>query len=282
MYNIDKKIDKQNMLIFLNGDIMENIHAGHRDRLREKAIRYGIDSLEDHEVLEVMLSFVVPYKDMNPPSHELLNKFGSIHTILTMPKEELVCINGIGDKTAKYIYMLGQFARYFHMFDVKNKKVVLNNPSLAYHYCSKLVSRLEHEELYVICLTPESVVKCSEKFSRGSSNETALDTKNIIAFAIRNNCSNIMICHNHPQGSCEPSEEDIDVTKKLYISLALSGIQLVDHVIVGNHGKCYSFARSTVFHECLELLNRLAVKTKLDSSRNQVLKIKPAKYDIDM
>lgn len=270
------------MLIFLNGEMMENIHAGHRDRLREKALRNGIQTLEDHEIIEVLLSFVIPYKDMNPASHELLNKFGSIHEIFNMPKDDLVDVKGIGEKTAKYVALLGQFGRYFHMLDVKNKKVVLNNPSLAFHYCTKLVSRLENEELYVICLTADSCVKCSERFSSGSDNELSINTKDVITFALRNKCSNLMICHNHPHGSCEPSKEDIEVTKKLYITLALSGIQLVDHIIVGSNGKCYSFARSTVFAECVELLEKFAMKTKLDSSRNEVLKINPIKYDITM
>lgn len=256
---------------------MENIHAGHRDRLRDKALKQGIDTLQDHEVLEIMLSYVIPYKDTNPTSHALLNKFGSIHRVLSMPKEELMTVEGIGEKTAKYIITLGQFAQYYHLFDMKEKKVKLNNPSLAYHYCSKLVSRLEHEEFYVICLNADGTVRCTQKFSSGSSNQTNVDRKAIMSFVLNNTCANVMICHNHPHGSKDPSPNDIDLTKKLFMSFAFSGITLVDHVIVGANSDCYSFAHSDHFIAWNEELTKMFDDEHISSLRSNAMK-----YDVHM
>ena len=265
------------MLIFLGGSFMENIHAGHRNRLRDKAFKQGIDSLEDHEILELMLSYVVPYKDMNPIAHILLKKFGTIHRVLTMPVEELMTVKGVGEKTAKYLVSLGQFSQYYHVFNVKEEKVKISSVYQAVYYCAKLVQRLENEEFYVICLAGDSSVKCFERFSRGTSNETGFYLKNVVQYILKNNCSNILLCHNHPHGSQEPSQNDLKITKNLFLALAFHGIVMVDHIIVGENGQNFSFAQHAILDGWKE-----EVKSLISADQYLQWKASNMQYDLGM
>ncbi len=243
---------------------MNYLHEGHRDRLRQKALEYGIDSLADHEILELMLSFAVPYKDMNPIAHQLVNEFGSIQNVLTRPTKELEKISGVGSKTAQYLNCLGMFCQSYHVFDAKEKKDRIANPFQSYKFCAKLIERQNHEEFYAVCVDHNNCVKNFKKISKGSNNETGVNLKELVQYVINSNCNNVLICHNHPKGSEQPSPNDLVMTKNIYMALAFHGIVLLDHIIIGDDGKYFSFTRERIFESWKDSVDQFLEKEQKD------------------
>ena len=89
-------------------------HAGHRERLRKKFLLGDIDSLEDHEILELALFYAIPRKNTNEISHNLLDKFGSIPAIFDAPINALKGVNGIGESSAVFIKLMCSLTRLYH------------------------------------------------------------------------------------------------------------------------------------------------------------------------
>ena len=253
---------------------MNNLHEGHRDRLRQKALENGIDSLADHEILELMLSFAVPYKDMNSIAHQLINEFGSIQNVLTRPTKELEKIIGVGKKTAQYLNCLSLFCKYYHVFDVKEKKNYISSAFQSYQFCKKLVERLDHEEFYAVCIDNDNCVKNFKKFSKGTNNETGVNLKELVQYTLNSNCNNVIICHNHPKGCEKPSANDLNITKNIYMALAFHGISLLDHIIIGEQGKYYSFSSAQIFESWKNSVDQF-----LGREQKDLLKTKRVIYD---
>ena len=90
----------------------KNIHSGHRERLRNAAAKNGINSLEEHQVLELLLTYTIPQKDTNPLAHSLIEKFGSFKNVLDAKPEALLLVKGIGVKTAHFLSTIKQFFYY--------------------------------------------------------------------------------------------------------------------------------------------------------------------------
>ncbi|MDO4739387.1 MAG: JAB domain-containing protein [Eubacteriales bacterium] len=89
---------------------MSEEHAGHRERLRARAARGGIAAFHPHEVLEILLMQIIPVRDVNPLGHKLINRFGSVEAVLTAPVEELVQVEGVGERSAQWLRAAGELA----------------------------------------------------------------------------------------------------------------------------------------------------------------------------
>ena len=88
-----------------------NPHAGHRSRMRSKALTYGLDHLDDHEVLEMLLYHAIPRGDTNETAHRLLERFGSFRGLLEAPPEELQAVPGVGESAAVLLKLTMEAAR---------------------------------------------------------------------------------------------------------------------------------------------------------------------------
>ncbi len=228
----------------------KNIHAGHRDRLRNKALNSSADNLEEHEILEIMLSFVIPYKDTNPLAHELISVFGSLAGVIDANMEDLVKIDGIGEKTAKYLALQKTF---FHAINESKKAagVIINNTKDAVDYCVKLFDDDAVEKLYLICMNPHNKVIFTKLVSSGDYNKVNIDIKKLTQLALSHNSYRIILCHNHPDGRALPSYEDNKFTRAITMNMYINDVQLVDHIILGK-GDYYSYHLSNVMSEYVE------------------------------
>ena len=101
---------------------MEISHSGHRQRLKNRVKKYGLNSLEEHEVLELMLMYAIPRKNTNHIAHELLNKFGSLSAVIDADINQLKLINGLGEESSFFLTVLRDF---LHMY-LENKKQTEN------------------------------------------------------------------------------------------------------------------------------------------------------------
>lgn len=235
----------------------ENLHVGHRNRLREMAYNNNFKNLEQHQLLELLLSYVIPRKDTNPIAHKLIKEFGSFSAVLDAKVEQLIKIDGIGNKTANFLVSIKHF--FYAYNKTKNKtSAVITNTAQAVEFIENILQFKNVEEFYVICIDNLNKVKHYENISSGVVNKTNVDVRKVMEVVFKSNVSNVIICHNHPMGDSEPSPADDKLTKALITTLILNGINLLDHIIISENG-FYSYSKSGLLSSyLLEVKNLIA------------------------
>ena len=153
-------------------------HKGHRQRLRHRAKTEGLDNFIDYQVLEYALSFVIPYKDVNPLAHKLIDKFGSFGAVLEANEEDLCEVEGMGEVSAHFLTSIIKLYAYYER--EKSKQVAsINNPKEAIDYVAGLLKGKLHEELVLVCLTPNNKVMCVETVAKGTGAEAKVSVRKL-------------------------------------------------------------------------------------------------------
>ncbi len=210
--------------------IKENIHKGHRSRLKSQFLQNGLTSLTDIQKLELLLFYTIPQKDTNPIAHNLLNKFGTLKDVLMARFEDLINVNGIKENSAGLITLINSFANLSHKPSGSEE---ICSSQAAIEYCEKLYVGKNVEEFYVICLNKSGKVKKCELVGAGTSDQVDVQIREISRIILENNVHKIILTHNHPYGSANPSDEDIRLTYSIMCSCLLNSVEILDHIIVG-------------------------------------------------
>lgn len=235
----------------------DNSHVGHRQRIRHRVRTEGLENFHDYQVLEYALSFVIPYKDVNPLAHDLINKFGSLGGVLEANEEDLIDVKGMGEASAQFLTSILKIYSYYEKEKAK-QYTALTSPLLTSEYVKNFLRGKLVEELYVVCLTPKSKIVKVERVAKGSVSEAGISIRSITDLVSRNKVCNIIVAHNHPNGVAEPSLEDDKFTKALVTTLAINDCHLIDHIIVAGE-EHYSYRSSAIIdkykQEIAELIN---------------------------
>lgn len=210
---------------------MAGEHDGHRQRMRERFIAQGLDGFAPHEILELILFYAIPRANVNPLGHRLIDSFGSLHAVLEADVEDLMKVEGVGQKTAALLSLFGHVDRELEKSRSAEKKK-LNNRSSAQKHCLGLLAGLRQEHLYLVCLNAQMEVIQNALIARGTLNEVQAYPRMVAEAALRANAHAVVLCHNHPGGSVIPSLADLDMTAALSQLLQSLEVMLVDHVIV--------------------------------------------------
>lgn len=210
------------------------MHTGHRERLRERYRREGLDSFELHNILELVLFHIIPRKDTNEIAHRLVEKYHSLSAILEAPEEELCKIEGIGKTAACFLHMIPSLCRLY-MTDLRNpENNCISSTEQACDYLSARLCGYDHEVVVALLLSQRGRILCCETIADGNINSADLDLRKLISLCISYKCSRVIIAHNHPSGIAMPSREDIETTGLIDDALGRSGTRLVDHIIVAD------------------------------------------------
>lgn len=218
-------------------------HSGHKQRLRAKMIKGGIENFPPHEVLEVLLSFSIIRKNTNPLAHQLINKYGSLSAVLDADYEELLTNDGIGEKTAFFLKSIPALCRYY-MLDKHNDKEIFDNSDIAGEYAAKLFVDKTKECVYILCLDVGKRLINTVFIKEGGLASVELCMRDIVAAALSNNANSIILLHNHTTPILQPSQSDLSATAKVIDAMENIGIGFDDHIIVNQEGKYFSFERS--------------------------------------
>ncbi len=209
-----------------------NIHAGHRARLRERFRKEGgFDHFQDHEILELILTYGAPRGDMNGIAHELLDTFGSLKAVFEARPEALMRVRGVGEAQATMIAMAVSLARVWEIRSGEELKRITNRRELE-QYCRSMLLGERNERFYVICVDAQCRVLGTRKISEGSLSEVSAYPRSVVETALNYNAHSVFFCHNHPGGTCAPSTEDIASTIQLQRILNGVGVLVLDHVII--------------------------------------------------
>lgn len=228
-----------------NGGAEINLHQGHRARIREAVMSNGWESLNEHQLLEYMLFAVMPRQDTNELAHKLMNEFGGFAGVLDASIADLKNINGIGEIAAVY---LNSFQNIFKVYKLSKlmPRAKITCVKEVYDYLGDAVALLAREEFYIICLDSLSRAILCKKIATGSVNQVSVSIKDVTETVFRSKASGIILVHNHPTGSLEPSQEDIAITRQIFLNLSLNGIYVLDHIIISQQGY-YSFKHNGYF-----------------------------------
>lgn len=220
-----------------------NIHAGHRERLRNVVFTTKLNGCSEVQVLEYLLSFVIARKDTNPIAHELLNKFGNMKNICLSPNAELTQVKNVGNHTANFLRSLPIVFNYFNERYVEEDSIPLNTALKVSNYASRFFRNADCEQMMII-ITDDKVKTIAHKIiTLGVKENVSVKLSNVLTMLEAHNSKNFIIVHNHIDTTCKPSIEDNTATRKLLIACELNGIKLLDHLIVGKDGY-YSYRKN--------------------------------------
>lgn len=228
----------------------EHNHYGHRSRLRDRVAKEELEYFHDYQVLEYVLSFVIPYKDTNDLAHELIDKFGSLSGVFESSVEELMTVKGMGEVSARFI---SDFLKIYNRYERCKlaKRTELVTPLQTFDYFKGLFKGKLVEELYIVALSPKSKILKVQRVSSGSNTEAKVTIRDISDIMSSLKVANIIIAHNHPDGEATPSEADNKFTKALVTSLCINGCHLLDHIILAGD-KFYSYREKGVIDKYKE------------------------------
>lgn len=199
--------------------------------MKRKMLEQGLDSFDDHNVLELLLFYALPRQDTNPLAHALLDHFGSLEAVFEAPLEELVKVPGIGENAATLLKLIPAVSRRYEM--CKNDfSEILDSTTKAGDYLAARYLYERDEVVYIVCLDAKRRVICCKALFRGDVNSAEVSVRKIAELALVKNASAIILSHNHTSGIALPSREDERTTKRVKDALAPMGITLLDHIIV--------------------------------------------------
>ncbi len=207
------------------------LHKNHRKRLDEKISKYGFESLPDHEKLESILYVVIPRGDTNEIAHNLLNEFGTIGGVLNAGFERLQKVNGIGYRTARFLSELNSIAGEVLRYSKCGAYLLDTNEKIIEYISTYYIGRLT-ECSYMFTLDRTMHLTGVIKLSEGTVNQTHVYPQKVAEYAIMHKADSVIIAHNHPAGTLEPSEQDVQVAKAVEMALMGVGVNYYDNLII--------------------------------------------------
>lgn len=218
-----------------------NINEGNEADLmpREKLLRDGAAALSDVELLAIFLRTGIKGRTVMALSKEVLEAFGSLRGLLTAGLNDFCRIKGLGQTQYIQLQATKEMTKRY-LSQTMQVSETISNPMLAVMYFQAELENDEREVFMVLFLDNQHRVIKTEKLFFGTINQAEVHPREIIKAALKYNAAAIIVAHNHPSGSCLPSEADRRLTEKIEQACELVDIRLVDHIIVGK-GDYFSF-----------------------------------------
>lgn len=231
---------------------------GHRQRLRDRFLDRGLDGFRDDEVLELLLTFGTPRSDCKEAARLALAEFGSFAAVFESSIPALQVIPGIGPKNSFAIHFVQAVARRYLKERLQGKRY-LHSSAEVREYLLHSMRSLKKEVFTVIYLDSSHAIIDSEIIAEGTINVNTVYPRELISRALEQNAAALIVAHNHPSGSLDPSPQDRHLTRTLCLLCSLMQIQLLDHLIIGEGS--FSFAdqglMTDIQQECRELTQKL-------------------------
>lgn len=220
----------------------ENIHEGHRQRVRNRYLKEGGSAFENHQLLELILFSCIPMKDTNELAHNLLREFGSLSMLLEADPRDIMRRCKITEKVA--VFLSAQYELMKRCYNEKwEEKPVLDSSPLVGEYTISLLKYTKYERFYVICLDSQNRLINSVMIAEGTVDEATVYIRKVVEAVLQHQASSVILAHNHPGGSLDPTEEDVATTNRIVMALNLIEVTVMDHIIVADN-LYFSFAEN--------------------------------------
>ena len=216
----------------------EKDNQGHRERIKEKFLKNGIDGFAEYEILELLLTYCIPRKDTKPIAKDLLNKFKTLDNVFKADFDKLSVIDGLGNNSIAFLKLIGDLPSIIYKDELKNKKLIdretlkISNKDILLNYLRNKIGYEEKEKFYVIYLSSSNEVIEFEENSVGTLDRSSVYPREIYKKIINLNAKSIILAHNHPSDNITPSKCDIELTNEIAKGLKNFGALLIEHIII--------------------------------------------------
>lgn len=209
--------------------------AGHRARLRERLLNGGAEALADYEVIEYLLMTAIPRRDVKPLAKSLIARFGSLAGVFNATPGALARHPGMGETSAAALKVVALAARRLARTGVQDQPVLGSWQALI-DYLTIDMAHLTHERVRVLYLDSRNRLISDHHLADGDIDEAAIHPRQVVKQALDLGAAAMILVHNHPSGSPEPSRADVAITRRIAEAAGLMGITVHDHVIIGKQG----------------------------------------------
>ena len=204
------------------------------ERPRERLQRLGADNLSAQELLAVIMGMGIKNESVLITAQRLLDKFKTVRGIAEATTEELRQVRGIGPAKACQIQAAFELANRRSAKSDNNQKSAISSPEDVYNELQAKARGKKKEYFWAVLLDTRNKIIKSVEISIGSLDSSIVHPRELFKEAIAASASSIIVAHNHPSGNPQASQEDIKLTKRLKESGELIGIELVDHIVLGD------------------------------------------------
>ena len=205
------------------------------DRPREKLKQNGPEYLSDSELLALVIRSGVQGKNVLEVSQAILRDL-NLNNLSNSTLQELQRYEGIGEVKAGQILAVFELGKRFARDELTAGEEIFSLDDVVGHLNPDM-KKLEREELRALHLNNANELIYEETIFYGSLNEVQIEPREIAKSCLKHNTGGVILAHNHPGGEADPSEADVNVTKRVRTTLERLGITLIDHVIVGRYGE---------------------------------------------
>jgi DNA repair protein RadC len=212
--------------------MIRDVHIA--DRPRERLVRQGAPSLSNQELIAILLRTGTKDESVLVLANRVLSSFDKIQDLRDATVEEFTKINGIGNAKAVQLLAAAELGKRLYQKHSEGRYTI-RSPEDAATYLMTDMSSLTQEHFVVLFLNVKNEVLHKQTIFIGSLNSSIVHPREIFREAVKRSAASIICAHNHPSGNPTPSPEDIEVTKRLSEAGALMGIEVLDHVIIGDH-----------------------------------------------
>lgn len=219
-------------------------YIGHRKRLRERFRKSGRQALHDYELLELLLAYAVPRRDTKPLAKELIRRFGSVQAVFDAPFEQIEAVKGVGEY-ASTLFGLTKACMNRYLEPPADDGFTITGPESVVEYLRGEMGGHPRERFMLLCLNAAGRLIHTRIMSEGTVDLAHVYPREILRIALEKNASALILVHNHPSGSLNASEQDLQMTKVLTDACSQVGITVHDHLIVSRSG-AYSIKLGTV------------------------------------
>jgi DNA repair protein RadC len=214
---------------------------GHRERLRERFRKAGAEAFADHELLELLLTYAVPRRDVKETARAMLAECGDLAGVLAAPADVLRALPGVGEKTALFLHVVRDVAGEAANPARRRGRRRLRSVAEAVRFIAARVRGGREEELHAVALDAKNQPVAHTVLAAGTGDHVAVYPRKVLEFVLGRRAVGVLVAHNHPSGDPRPSKDDERLTKALEKAAAAVGVRLVDHVILGDGDRHYSF-----------------------------------------
>ncbi len=214
-------------------------------RPREKIIKYGSNTLSTEELIALIIRTGYQSITAVELANNLINKSNGLKGIIDFTPEEFMKNKGIGIAKGTQLCAVVELSKRINSCKFQGE-IILNSSS---DVASLLMSELRHlkqEHLYVIMMDVKNKMIAKELISKGGLASSVVHPREVFKKAIKKSCASIIVVHNHPSGNPTPSRNDIEVSKRLSSAGDILGIEVLDHIIIGD-GRYISLKESNLF-----------------------------------
>ena len=211
-------------------------YHGHRARLRQRFLQGGAGALQDYELLELLLTFAIPYSDVKPLAKRAASSISAPSPrSWTPPPRPSWKSPALKEYSAILIRLVKACAEYYLKEEVLKRQKIKSLDTLV-DYCRTAMGGLPDEQFRVIFLNSQNEIIAEEIVQEGTVNQTVVYPRKVLELALKHKATGLILVHNHPSGNLTPSAADLELTRALVKACQALNLTVHDHLIISRHG----------------------------------------------